>query len=54
MNRIIHEILHVDILKFKYNISKTYKCVFCNEVETLRNLFFECTFNSQLLLLIKN
>jgi hypothetical protein len=39
---------------FKYNISKTYKCVYCNEVETLRHLFFECTFNSQLLLLIEN
>ena len=39
---------------FKYNISKTYKCVFCNEVEILRHLFFECIFNSQLLLLIKN
>ena len=39
---------------FKYNISKTYKCVYCSEVETLRHLFFECTFNSQLLSLIKN
>ena len=38
---------------FKYNISKTYKCVFCKEVETLRHLFFECTFNSQLVLLLK-
>ena len=51
---IIDEILPVNILMFKYNISKTYKCVYCNEVETLRHLFFECTFNSQLLLLIKN
>ena len=40
MYRIIHEILPVNILMFKYNISKTYKCVFCNEVETLRHLFF--------------
>ena len=54
MHIIIHEILPVNILMFKYNISKTYKWVFCNEVETLRHLFFECTFNSQLLLLIKN
>jgi hypothetical protein len=54
MYRIIHEILPVNILMFKYNISKTYKCVYCNEVETLRHLFFEYTFNSQLLLLIKN
>ena len=54
MHRNIHEILPVHILMFKYNISKTYKCVFCNEVETLRHLLFECTFNSQLLLLIKN
>ena len=51
---IIHEILPVNILMFKYYISKTYKWVFCNEVETLRYLFFEYTFNSQLLLLIKN
>jgi hypothetical protein len=54
MHRIIHEIQPVNILMFKYNISKTYKCVYCNEVETLRYLFFECTFSSQLLLLIKN
>ena len=54
MYRIIHGILPVNILMFKYNISKTYKCVYCNEVETLRHLFFECTFNSQLLLLIEN
>ena len=54
MYRIIHEILPVNILMFKYNISKTYKCVYCNEVETLKHLFFEYTFNSQLLLLIKN
>jgi hypothetical protein len=54
MYNIIHEILPVNILMFKYNISKTYKCVYCHEVETLRHLFFECTFNSQLLLLIKN
>jgi hypothetical protein len=47
-------ILPVNILMLKYNISKTYKCVYCHEVETLRHLFFECTFNSQLLLLIKN
>ena len=53
MHIIIHEILPVNILMFKYNISKTYKCVFCKEVETLRHLFFECTFNSQLLLLLK-
>ena len=46
---VIHEILPVNILMFKYNISKTYKCVCCHEVETLRHLFFECTFNSQLL-----
>ena len=39
---------------FKYNISKTYKCVYCNKVETLRHLFFECTYNSKLLLLINN
>ena len=38
--RIIHDILPVNILMFKYNISKTYKCVYCNEVETLRHLFF--------------
>ena len=30
------------------------KCVYCHEVETIKHLFFECTFNSQLLLLIKN
>jgi hypothetical protein len=54
MYKIIHEILPVYILMFKYNISKTYKCVYCHDVETLRHLFFECTFNSQLLLLIKN
>ena len=54
MHRGIHEILPVNILMFKYNISKTYKCAYCNEVETLRDLFFSCTFNSQLLLLIKN
>ena len=54
MYRIIHEILPVNILMFKYNISKTYKCVYCNEVETLKHLFFEYTFNSQLLLLFKN
>ena len=54
MYKIIHEILPVNILMFKYNISKTYKCVYCHEVETLRHLFFECTFNSQLLLLIKD
>ena len=46
---VFHEILPVNILMFKYNISKTYKCVYCNEVETLRHLFFEYTFNSQLL-----
>jgi hypothetical protein len=51
MYRIIHDILPVNILMFKYIISKTYKCVYCNEVETLRHLFFECTFNSQLLYL---
>jgi hypothetical protein len=28
MYRIIHEILPVNILMFKYNISKSYKCVF--------------------------
>ena len=33
MYRIIHEILPVNILMFKYNISKSYKCVYCNEVE---------------------
>jgi hypothetical protein len=38
----------------QYNISKTYKCVFGKEVETLGILFFECTFSSQLFLLIKN
>ena len=54
MYKIIHEILPVNILMFKYNISKTYKCVYCHEVETLRHLFYERTFNSQLLLLIKN
>ena len=54
MYRSIHEILPLHILMFLYNISKTYKCVFCNEVETLRDLFFQCTFNSQLLLLIKH
>ena len=54
MYKIIHEILPVNILMFKYNVSKSYKCVYCHEVETLRHLFFECTFNSQLLLLIKN
>jgi hypothetical protein len=54
MHRIIHGIIPVDILMFKYTISKTHKCVFCKEVETLRHLFFECTFNSQLLSLIKN
>jgi hypothetical protein len=53
MHIIIHEILPVHILMLKYNISKTHKCVFCKEVETLRHLFFGCTFNSQLLL-IKN
>ena len=40
MYRIIHEILPANILMFKYNISKTYKCVFCNEVEILRHLVF--------------
>jgi hypothetical protein len=54
MHIIIHEILPFHILMLKYNISKTYKCVFCKEVETLKHLFFGCTFNSQLLLLIKN
>ena len=54
MYKIIHEILPVNFLMFKYNISKSYKCVHCNEVETLRHLFFECTFNSNLLVLIKN
>jgi hypothetical protein len=54
MHIIIHEILPVNILMFKYNISKTYKCVFCKEVETLRHLFFECTFNSQLYYYLKN
>ena len=44
MHRIIHEILPVNILMFKYNISKTYKCVFCKEVETLRHLFFSMYF----------
>ena len=43
--RIIHEILPINILMFKYNISKTYKCGYCHEVETLRHLFFECTYN---------
>ena len=50
MYRIIHGILPVHILMFIYNISKTHKCVFCKEVD----LFFECMFNSQHLLLIKN
>ena len=54
MYKIIHEILPVNILMYKFNISKTYKCVYCNEVETLRHLFFECTFNLQLLSLITN
>ena len=53
MHIIIHEILPVVILMFNYNISKTHTCVFCKEVETLRHLFFGCTFNSQLLFLIK-
>ena len=52
--RIVHEILPVNMLMYKFNISKTYKCVFCTEVETLRHLFFECSFNLQLLSLIKN
>jgi hypothetical protein len=38
MYRIIHEILPVNILMFKYNISKSYKCVYCNEVETLKKV----------------
>ena len=54
MHRIIHEIISVHILMFIYNISKTHKCVVCKEAEALRHLFFECTFNSQLLLLINN
>ena len=54
MYRIIHEIIPVHILMFIYNISKTHKCVVSKEAETLRHLFFECTFNSQLLLLITN
>jgi hypothetical protein len=32
MYKIIHEILPVYLLMFKYNISKTYKCVYCNEL----------------------
>jgi hypothetical protein len=36
MYKIIHEILPVNFLMFKYNISKSYKCVHCNEIETLR------------------
>ena len=40
MHIIIHEILPVNILMFKYTISKTYTCVFCKEVETLRHFFF--------------
>ena len=52
MHIIIHEILPVFILMFKYDISNTYSCAFCKEVETLRHLIFGCTFNSQLL--IKN
>ena len=40
MYRGIHEILPVNILIFKYNISKTHKCAYCNEVETFRDLFF--------------
>jgi hypothetical protein len=40
MYRGIHEILPVNILIFKYNISKTHTCAYCNEVETLRDLFF--------------
>ena len=54
MYRIIHETIPVHILMFIYNISKTQKCVVSKEAETLRHLFFECTFNSQLLLLITN
>ena len=54
MYRSIHEIIPVNNLMFKYNICKMYLCVFCYEVETLRHLFFECAFNSQLLWLIKN
>ena len=33
--KIIHEILPVNILMFKNNITNTYKCVYCHEVETL-------------------
>ena len=49
MHIIIHEILPVNILNIIF-----LKRVFCKEVETLRHLFFECTFNSQLLLVITN
>ena len=35
MYRIIIEIIPVHILIFIYNISKTYKCAYCNEVETV-------------------
>jgi hypothetical protein len=50
MHIIIHQILAINILMLKYNIPNTYTCAFCKEVETLRHLFFGCTFNSQLLI----
>ena len=52
--RIVHQILPVNCLMFKYNISKSNKCTFCNSVETIGHLFIECDFISQLYLLLKN
>ena len=54
MFRIVHEILPVSSLMFRYNIYKSSKCIFCDNVETLKHLFFECTVVGPLFVLLKN
>ena len=53
--KIVHNILPTNSLLFNYNIYNSNRCTFCaREPETLQHLFFECSYVTNLLSLIKN